>query len=125
MHVQNPDIGMKRKFRLRKSSDFKRVRRLGKSYAHPFIVLIKNPNQADITRIGISAGRSVGNAVNRNRTKRRLREIVRPRVPKIEEGWDIVVIARKPIQNASQIELQDAFEELIDKAQLTKDQHVH
>jgi ribonuclease P protein component len=116
---------MKRKFRLRKSSDFKRVRRLGKSYAHPFIVLIKNPNQADISRIGISAGRSVGNAVNRNRTKRRLREIIRPRVPKIEEGWDIVVIARKPIQNASQIELQDAFEELIDKAQLTKDQHVH
>jgi ribonuclease P protein component len=116
---------MKRKFRLRRSTDFKRVRRLGKSYAHPLVVLIKHPNQEGYCRVGIAAGRSIGNAVQRNRAKRRIREIVRHRLATIQTGWDLILLARQPIHSASYQELQAAIDQLILKAGISDRQHVH
>jgi len=116
---------MNRNFRLRKSTDFKRVRRLGKSYAHPFVVLIKHPNQENHSRFGVAAGRSIGNAVARNRVKRRLREFVRPQINKILDGWDIIFLARKAINRASPTELKSALNELIIRADLSKEPNVN
>jgi ribonuclease P protein component len=115
---------MKRKFRLRKSTDFKRVRRLGKSYAHPFVVLIKHPNEEGFSRYGVAAGRSAGNAVKRNQAKRRIREIIRQRIPLIQEGWDLIFLARQSIHDATHTQLQDAMDTLINRAGISKDQHV-
>jgi ribonuclease P protein component len=50
------------------------------------------PNDLGWTRCGFSVSRRVGNAVRRNRVKRRLREIMRK--TSLKAGWDIVVIAR-------------------------------
>jgi ribonuclease P protein component len=116
---------MNGKYRLRKSTDFKRVRRLGKSYAHPFVVLVKHPNREGCSRFGISAGRSIGNAVERNRAKRRIREIIRPRITKILDGWDIVFLARNAINQASYIELKTALDELIIRAELSTEPYVN
>ena len=116
---------MNRKFRLRKSTDFKRVRRLGKSYAHPLVVLIKHPNQEGFSRFGVAAGRSIGNAVERNRAKRRLREIIRPRIIRILDGWDILFLARYAIHCASPAELKNALDELIIRAELSKEPNVN
>jgi len=109
---------VQRKFRLTKSTDFKRVRRLGKSYAHPLVVLIKQPNESDKIRFGVSAGRSVGNAVRRNRAKRRLRESVRPQIPVLQTGWDIILLARKPIASAKFAEIKSAVNHLFQRAGL-------
>ncbi len=109
---------MKRKFRLIKSTDFKRVRRLGKSYAHPLIVLVKHANATDPSRIGISAGRSVGNAVQRNYAKRRLRETIRPIYPAISPGWDIILLARKPMIACDYQQVETAVRTLLRKAGL-------
>lgn len=109
---------MKRKFRLIKSTDFKRVRRLGKSYAHPFLVLIKLPNTVTTTRIGVSAGRSIGNAVHRNKAKRKIRETIRPILPEIQPGWDIIILARKPILAANYQELRSAINETLLRSDL-------
>jgi ribonuclease P protein component len=116
---------MKRKFRLRRSTDFKRVRRLGKSYAHPFVVLIKHPNHEAFSRFGVAAGRSIGNAVQRNRAKRRIREIIHLLYPEIQPGWDIVFLARQPIHNASHHDLRVAIDNLITQAGISERQHVH
>ena len=116
---------MNGKFRLRKSTDFKRVRRLGKSYAHPFVVLVKHPNQEGCSRYGVAAGRSVGNAVERNRAKRRIREIIRSRITRIPDGWDIVFLARNAINRASHTELKSALDELIIRAELSKQPYVN
>jgi hypothetical protein len=58
---------VKRRFRLTRSTDFKRVRRIGRSYAHPLVVLIVASNEIQQARIGIVAGKTVGMAVERNR----------------------------------------------------------
>ena len=74
---------MQRKFRLTRSEDFKRVRRSGKSYAHPLVVLIVQSNNQPRVKIGVAAGRTVGTAVYRNRAKRLLREAMRTLIPDI------------------------------------------
>jgi len=111
---------VKRKFRLTNTTDFKRVRRSGKSHAHPLVVLGYLPNALNISRVGISAGRHVGNAVRRNRAKRQIREIVRPLIPEIQSGWDIVFIARSKITNADFHEIKTAIHSLLKRASLLK-----
>jgi len=110
-----------RNFRLTNSLDFKRVRRLGKSYAHPLVVLVVLPTPEDQTRVGIIAGRSVGNAVQRNRAKRMLREALRTLLPKVNPGWKIILISRQPILNAELTEIQETLNQLFNKAKLIND----
>lgn len=92
---------MQRKFRLTRSDDFKRVRRNGKSYAHPLVVLVAQASGHPFTRVGVAAGKSTGNAVDRNRAKRLLREAMRDLLPALASGWDLILIARTGLVSAS------------------------
>ncbi len=112
---------MKRRFRLTKSTDVQRVRRYGRSYAHPLLVLIALSNQTDVSRFGITAGRSVGKAVQRNRAKRLLRAAVQSSSPEIVAGWDIVLIARLPTKDASYYQVQSALVTLLRRASLLQE----
>lgn len=107
---------MKREFRLRKSTDFKRVRRNGTSYAHPLVILIVHPKPDGNPRFGVSAGRSVGNAIRRNRAKRRIRAILEHLRPYLAPNYDIVVLARKDIHTASHPQLHNALVQLCARA---------
>ena len=115
---------MKRRFRLTSTKDFKRVRRLGKSYAHPLIVLVALPNNLGTSRFAVSAGRSVGNAVRRNRAKRLIREAVRPLVPNVRPGWDVLFLARHALAEAEFLQAQGAVNLLLHRSRLIEDNHV-
>lgn len=69
-------------------------------------------------RIGVSAGRSIGNAVRRNRAKRRLRAALHPYLERLQPGWDLVFLARKPLPEADFGEIQQAIETLLQRAGL-------
>jgi len=112
-----------RRLRLTRSTDFKRVRRLGKSYAHPLLVLIALPNGMERSRFGIAAGRSVGKAVERNRAKRLVREGLRPLTPQIEPGWDILLLARTSMAKSNLDSTRQALRTLLSRAHLLKDSH--
>jgi len=99
--------------RLRESTKFTEIRRKGKSSAHPLAVLITLPNGKPVTRFGFSVSRRIGRAVKRNRVKRLLREAVRLRILDIEPGFDVVVIARNPIRDASFTAVEEAMEHLL------------
>jgi len=107
-----------RSFRLTKATDFKRVRRLGKSFAHPLVVLISLPNSIDRTRVAVSASRSLGNAVARNRAKRRIRAVIQNLSMKIISGYDLIFIARKPLHQASYQDLYQAISAKLAEANL-------
>lgn len=81
-----------RKQRLTSSRDFEAVVHRGRAWAKDPLVLKAWCRGTGESRFGLSVGRGVGNAVMRNRVKRRLREILRglPVLP----GWDILVSAR-------------------------------
>jgi ribonuclease P protein component len=127
---------VQRKFRLTRSEDFKRVRRSGKSYAHPLVVLIVqahdrrgtshsgsvdkrgNPVNPSRVKVGVAAGRTVGTAVYRNRAKRLLREAMRTLLPQITPGVDLILIARPGLISASLDEARQALLTLLQRAQI-------
>ena len=111
---------MKRNFRLTRSIDFKRVRNEGKSYAHPLVVLVASPTVEETIRVGVTAGRAVGGAVERNRAKRLLREAMRFLLPSVRSGWDLVLIARQPLPTASYEQVQSTLLQLLQRAKLLK-----
>ena len=109
---------MQRKFRLTRSTDFKRVRRTGKSYAHPFVVLVVQASEVPGVRVGVTAGRSVGGAVQRNRAKRLLREAIRPLLPDLPSGWDLILIARKALLAESVKDIRQVLTGLLRRAEI-------
>jgi len=127
---------VKRDFRLTRSTDLKRVRNFGKSYAHPLVVLVAIPSTEDrprealrepapgipekrmLSRVAVTGGRSVGGAVQRNRAKRLLREAMRALIPAIRPGWDLVLIARQPLLKATHPQVQAAVSQLMRRADL-------
>jgi ribonuclease P protein component len=111
-------VQVKRRFRLTRSTEFKRVRRSGKSYAHPLVVLYTlKSNQAGV-RVGVSAGLAVGNAVNRNRAKRLLRAAMNELLPQIAPGSDLLLIARSTLPESDVQQTLAALTILLERAGL-------
>jgi len=113
---------VKRKFRLTRSTDFRRVRRSGKSFAHPLFVLQLLPNSEESLRIGVLATRSVGGAVQRNRARRRMRACVDEFIPALPSGWDVVFIARAPLLEADFQQIRAAMKMLVVRAGLLQNE---
>lgn len=90
----------------------------GKSWACDLLVMRALPNELTWSRYGISVSKRVGNAVVRNRVKRRLREILRA-VP-LRPGWDIVFIARPVAASTDYASLKQATEGLLTRAHLVE-----
>lgn len=85
---------MKKKGKITRSSDFRRVFQAGKSLATRNIVLYYRKNQLNESRVGFIVSKKLGNAVKRNRVKRVLREGYRHLAGKIISGYDMVFVAR-------------------------------
>ena len=98
-----------------------RVRQSGKSYAHPLIVLIAQANDEMEIRVGVAAGRTVGSAVKRNRAKRLLREAMRPLIPSLSSGWDLVLIARPALAASNLAAARQALLDVLGRAHLISD----
>ncbi len=83
-----------RELRLRNPREFQRVRKRGRSWTTPYLVLVMQPNRLEQNRYGFAVGRRVGNAVARNKVKRWMREAMRMTHPRLQQGYDVILIAR-------------------------------
>jgi ribonuclease P protein component len=112
------EVQVKRRFRLTRSNDIKRVRRSGKSYAHPLVVLYALRSEGADVRVGLSASVTIGNAVRRNRAKRLMREAMARLIPGILPGVELLLIARATLPDADLFQTQDAVQTLLGRAGL-------
>lgn len=69
-------------------------------------------------KIGVTAGRTVGTAVTRNRAKRLLREAMRPLIPNVTSGLDLILIARPGLVSATLEETRQALLTLLQRAEI-------
>ncbi len=107
---------MQRRLRLTGDKRFDQIHRGGRSAANQYLVIRVLPNGLDHNRFGILVGKRIGNAVTRNKVKRRLREALR-QAP-LEPGWDAVFIARKGVERATFQEVVRASDDLLRRARL-------
>jgi ribonuclease P protein component len=86
--------------RLVRTVDYEAVYRAGRRRASQHFVVFFSPNGRGMARFGVSAKRALGTAVERNRIRRRIREILRLHRQEIASGWDIVIHPRSSVATA-------------------------
>jgi ribonuclease P protein component len=124
--VNKLDLSFPKAYRLRKPAEFKLVYTSGKRFERRFISAFVRPNNLQNHRLGITASRkTVGNAVQRNRAKRLLREVFR--LSKIElncleNKYDFVFNARRSLLAVKVNEPLADFQELISKIAANENQ---
>lgn len=103
---------------LRNNRDFLRAYKRGKSFVHPLVVLYVGKNRQGTTRLGITASKKVGGAVQRNRARRVITAAARQVIPCQLGGLDLVLVARGATVRSKSTQLAAALRVLLDKAGL-------
>jgi ribonuclease P protein component len=112
-------VTLNRALRLRKGSDFQRVRQQGRSITSRLLILAWVPNEVTTLRVGFVVSKRISKlAVKRNHIKRLLSEAIRPVLPEVSGDWDIVLSARQAIISADLSTLQHDIVTLLYRARL-------
>ncbi len=85
---------MKNTKSLKLNRDFRRLYYRGKSVACGYVVIYAMKNRLTHNRLGLTCGKSIGKAVERNRVKRLMREGYRLSEDSLKIGYDLVMVAR-------------------------------
>lgn len=105
---------------LKQNHVFRRLYNKGKNAVNPCLALYCRKNGSDRSRLGITVGVKVGNAVVRNRTRRRIREAYRIHEDRFLPGYDLVVVARVRAGHSRYREVERSLLSLADKLGLLR-----
>jgi ribonuclease P protein component len=104
---------VKRRFRLRRRADFQTAVRGKRIYSGKALVAFAVPNDGEDWRVGVTVSRAIKSSVDRNRARRRLREVSRTHLfagdsPVTRQGipFDVVLIARPAALEVSYADLK-------------------
>lgn len=100
---------------LRGKSNFSKIYNRGKSIGGRFVVVFYMKNNLPYNRFAFLASKKVGNSVKRNRARRLMKESMRIANLNINEGYDIIFIARNTINDAKCSDVQRSIEKSLSK----------
>ena len=103
---------------LRNKNDFSNIYNRGKSQGERFVVVFYRKNSLLFNRTAFLASKKVGNAVERNRARRLMKEICRGLKDKLLQGYDIIFIARSTIKGRKCADVKKSIEAALSKAKL-------
>ncbi|MGV2999222.1 ribonuclease P protein component [Streptococcus suis] len=96
---------MRKTYRVKRERDFKEIFNKGKNVANRKFVIYHLPQDRDHFRVGLSVSKKLGNAVTRNKIKRRLRHVLLELKEDIQ-AEDFVIIARKGVEELTYQEIK-------------------
>ncbi|MCX5833877.1 MAG: ribonuclease P protein component [Deltaproteobacteria bacterium] len=99
--------------RIRKRSEFTTLYRQGKRIHADNFTLILKKNPLGCRRLGVTAGKKVGNSVKRNRMKRLLREFFRLNKERLPVSHDLWIIVRKDFSALEYDQVREALEKIL------------
>jgi len=102
-------FSLKKTERIRKRSEFSAVARLGEKYHTKHFMVVFNPNNLEIGRLGISVSKKVGTSVKRNRVKRLIKEFFRLNKKNLPCSHDVLIVAK---EGSSNLTYQQVYSEL-------------
>lgn len=112
---------MKKKYRIKKNTEFQQVLQKGVSAANRQFVIYKLKNDDyPYFRIGISVSKKLGKAVLRNRIKRYIREAIREMKEEIDPAYDLIIIARRQVVDMNYHEAKKSLQHALKVAQVLK-----
>jgi len=99
--------------RIRGRPEFKLIYERGAKVHSRYSTVFIMPNAGTVGRLGIAATRKLGGAVRRNRAKRLIREVFRRN--KIAPGFDVVIIPKRELLDATLTDLEADYRALIER----------
>ena len=106
--------GFHRSEHVRRRAEYQQIYDRGIKVHGRLFTLFRFTNGLEIGRLGIAATRKLGGAVVRNRAKRLIREVFRRN--KLAPGFDIVVVPRRELLDASLIALESEFRTMLERS---------
>lgn len=110
---------MKHTTPLKQNHEFRRLYSKGKSAVSPYFVIYCRKTRRPVSRLGITTGVKLGNAVKRNRARRRIRELYRTHEAELLPSYDVVIVARTRVIYGRYAELERSFRQMTKKLGLT------
>jgi len=105
------------KNRLKKKKDFEKVLKEGRGIKEDFLILKVKKNKSKKLRFGFVVSKKISKkAVVRNKIKRRLREVIKERIKKIDKGLDIIIITLPGTETKDFQDFKITIEKLLKKA---------
>ena len=101
---------------IRRNSEFGRVYARGKSYVNPALVLYVLKTRGRKTRVGLTATKKIGHAVQRNRARRVMKAAIDEHLDQNIGGYDLVFVARGMTPRLKSWQLSEVVASLPDKA---------
>ena len=109
---------MKHSDSLKRKKEFRYTYRVGKSCGGKLLSLVYAKSRGTSAKIGFSVSKKIGNAVVRNRVKRRMREAITPLIPAIKGGMNLIFIARDSIVEAPFLSIREGMLSQLQRAGL-------
>ena len=106
---------MKKKFIVKNNRDFDKIIKTGKRLKNKHYIIYYKENNLNYNRFGISVSKKLGNAVFRNKYKRKIRSIVDNYQKTIENNFDYVIIMRREMINLSFKEMEESFRKIMNE----------
>ena len=107
--------------KLKLNKEFRRLYGKGKAFVSPFVVTYILKNRYGEARIGITTGKKLGNAVNRNRARRIIIAAFRENLQHLESGYDFVFVARTRILSLKSTDVKQILKEHFIRAGIWSD----
>ena len=105
-----------------RNNDFRRIYARGKSYVSPLVVVYTLKNRTKNVRVGITTSKKVGNAVQRNRSRRVIRAAFRALAPRVRPGFDLVLVARGKTPYVKSTDVRRQLERQLQAAGLLREE---
>ena len=106
-----------------RNSDFARAYKRGKALVHSQVVIYILKNRQGTTRVGITASKKIGGAVQRNRARRVIRYALLDVLPKNSGNWDFVFVARRQTPHIKSQHLAKTIQMLLSQSGMVEVQN--